>query len=495
VKIRFPYSPERVSAIRQIPGRRWLNSEKAWEVPDTELSVILLQQLGFGTFRSPIGFPSLSVGAEWQSPIPPYRHQRVMTNLISGCIASSIGYCIFAETGVGKTKAVIDTIRQGISPCLIVCPAPLLNVWQREAESHGLTLNVAHGRGRCYRGSIDLTSYDTLAIDVQSNAPMPEYRAIFLDESQLVKSHVSKRHKAIYKMPCSSKFILTGTPYGQSWRDVWAQTRLVCPHLIGSSKVFYDHFCDFGTYGEITGYRNLDLFKSLVAKISISIRKADCLDLPPKTFQTVQLDMGQEQARVYKRLKAGAFKDEPISSVLSRIGLMRQCSSGFVYTGDGEPRPRDQFPDPKTEYLASISWDTPTIIWASFTGEVDKITATLTSIGVSYVIADGKHPADKAVEAFNTGDIQVLVANYASVQYGFTVNRAARAIFYSPPLSQLQYSQAQDRNHRIGQHNPVLYISLIATPIEKYILKLLASHVTIKDHLLELFKRQDLSEI
>lgn len=39
LRVRFPYSPERVEQVRGIRGRRWVQKEKVWVVPDCEESI------------------------------------------------------------------------------------------------------------------------------------------------------------------------------------------------------------------------------------------------------------------------------------------------------------------------------------------------------------------------------------------------------------------------------------------------------------------------
>ena len=43
--VRFPYSSERVAAIRDVPGRRWYPEEKYWSVPHSPRSLEHLRSL------------------------------------------------------------------------------------------------------------------------------------------------------------------------------------------------------------------------------------------------------------------------------------------------------------------------------------------------------------------------------------------------------------------------------------------------------------------
>ena len=56
----------------------------------------------------------------------------------------------------------------------------------------------------------------------------------------------------------------------------------------------------------------------------------------------------------------------------------------------------------------------------------------------------------------------MLVANPAAAGVGFTLTAASYAIYETLTWRYDLYAQSQDRNHRIGQRNPVTYIRLIA---------------------------------
>lgn len=56
----------------------------------------------------------------------------------------------------------------------------------------------------------------------------------------------------------------------------------------------------------------------------------------------------------------------------------------------------------------------------------------------------------------------MLVANPAAAGVGFTLTAASYAVYETLTWRYDLYAQSQDRNHRIGQRNPVTYLRLIA---------------------------------
>jgi SNF2 family DNA or RNA helicase len=484
MRLKFPYSEELVALVRSVPGRKYRPDDRSWDVPHTQLTAEILRGTPLEII-DPITH-RLELPIEYRSQRKPYAHQRKITQHIL-----TEPTAIFAETGTGKTQCVVDAVRAEYTrKHLIVCPAPLLSVWQQEFPE----VHVAHGPDRSY-ATVCLTSYDTLARDLE-NDRSPYWRlprdilgkvswhVVYCDESQLVKNPSTKRHKTIAKLVADKKIILTGTPYGNAWKDVWAQLRISFPE-IGTMSHFYDYFCEFDEWGGIKSYRNLDVLQRIIARCAVAVRKADCLDLPPKQYQTVKLEMSAEQKTLYNRAKKGGIGDKAIDS-LGKIQVMRQISSGFSYDLG------KSFPCPKPEYLRAIGWDTPTIIWVNYKEEVNQIEEVLTNMGVNYSVADGDHPASEAVAQFNAGAVDVLIANLASVQYGFTCNRATRVIYYSPSFSQMQRSQSEDRCHRLGQTKSVLYVDLLGSPLEKYMRDAISKHVEVKDYILEMLTKGEL---
>src|SRR5213075_687404 len=80
---------------------------------------------------------------------------------------------------------------------------------------------------------------------------------------------------------------------------------------------------------------------------------------------------------------------------------------------------------------------------------------------------------------------RVLIANPAAAGVGFTLTAASFAIYETLTWRYDYYAQSQDRNHRIGQRNPVTYIRLIADgTVEQAVAEALARKATIATEIL-----------
>jgi len=514
LSLTFPFDPVIVEKCREIPGRRWNPKNKAWEFRDCLVVRSFLKHYLGLSFPD---YPEVNIDpVRLESRVKPYEHQKRMTGAMLWAYRNGRPLGLFAETGTGKTKSVIDTVSEvmyedvSLQPrFLITCPAPLISVWTQEFDKHNMIrlVNVLHGANRImdYNLPVWLTSYETLRNDID-DVSLSEFDIAFFDEAQQIKNPSASRSKACRSVRARSKVLLTGTPVGNGFLDLFGEFQAADEMVFGNKRTFQSAFCVFGGWEnkEVVGFKNVGLLQEIVRRNSVSVMKKDCLDIPDKTYQTIKMEMNNEQKRVYKRVEAGAVGDVPVTTILAEIAKLRQVSSGFVYTtshaesddgvdgdvGELPERKRDtvRFGTPKIDYLDSISYHSPTIIWFNFTEERDQIIEVLERNCVPYSVADGSNKASRGVENFESGKVKVLVAQLQSVQYGFTCNRARRVIYYSPTFSLLQRSQSEDRSHRIGQTESVHYITLVSSPVEEWMMQAVSEKTEVKDFVMKKLK-------
>lgn len=483
--VRFAYDQDLVDCIKRVPGRKWEPSIRAWTVPDSQVSRSFLKANGF----TAIG-PCLAEPVQEQVPYrhvtTPFDHQRRMTC----AIMADQHVMIAAETGTGKTKAVIDAIANArqLAPALVVCPAPLLATWQREIAQHqpSLTSAIYHGPKRKLSplsdATVTITSYDILVNDLKKLATNC-FRSAFFDESQLVKNPAAKRTKAALKLSRTTRcWCLSGTPLANTWMDLWSQISICEPKAFGSKQAFVDAFCNLDEWGRPESYRNKDLFTAICERTMMVIRKADCLDLPPKIYQTVELPSTPEQRKHNRLALAGVALGEPLTTSVSRIVKLRTIASGFLYDSSGSATV--VIPCAKHEWLRDVSLDQPTIVWVNFRKEVADIASVLQNRGITYLIADGDNDAADTAQRFQAGEAQVLIANIASIQYGVTLTRATYVVYWSGTYSHMQRQQSEDRAHRIGTTQRVTYVTLCCCPIEKEMLSAIEAKADVEEWLL-----------
>jgi len=164
---------------------------------------------------------------------------------------------------------------------------------------------------------------------------------------------------------------------------------------------------------------------------------------------------------------------------IQRMLRLQQITCGYV-TLDGETVPQViPGPNPRLNLLLEVVEDTPgkIIIWCRFKRDVDLIIDALRRVGRKPVRYDGTLSDDELVESrrqFKEGDATDFVVTLDKGSEGLTLVEATTSVYYSNTFKLIQREQSEDRNHRKGQDQKVVYIDLVARgTIDEHIIKLL----------------------
>ena len=230
-------------------------------------------------------------------------------------------------------------------------------------------------------------------------------------------------------------------------------------------------------------YKNLKKLNGLLKPHMYRVLKKDALpDLPAKIYTTRYFELGAAQRRIYdfvdEELRIELNGELETFTALTKQVKLQQLTSGFiikagdVFTlgGDGEEDtttseliPRKE--NPRMDLLREVIEDVvgSFIIWARFRQEIVQTCELLTEMGISHVeYHGGIKPAarDDAIDALQAGTARCLVGNAQSAGIGLTLTRAETSIYFSQSANLEHRLQSEDRNHRIGTKNNVLYIDL-----------------------------------
>lgn len=343
---------------------------------------------------------------------------------------------------------------------------------------------------------------------------------VVVDESSKIKSMKADRTKNILKLRKDATYrrILTGTPVTQNHLDVYPQFYFLDPDILGfdSPHVFKHYYSivikkkawktvtDRKTgqpkrvqyqYEDVLRARNMDELNRRIAPWSYRITKDEALDLPPKIYTEIPVQMADEQRRRYMKLKSELLleagdEEIPVLMQLTRLLRLHQIAGGHVVTEDGttEPIPGT---NPK---LAALLDDVDTlpageqcIIWARFRAEIQAIHAALEaecgkgSAGMYY--GDTKPDARTAlIDDFQAGRVRFFIGSQQAAGMGLTLTAASTVYYYSNSFSLEDRLQSEDRCHRIGQHKPVLYKDIVALgTIDRLVIKALREKKNLAD--------------
>lgn len=346
------------------------------------------------------------------------------------------------------------------------------------------------------------------------------YRVLLaLDESTRIKNPDAKRTKSTIKIgrAAVARRILSGTPLTKGPTDMFSQFDFLKEGLLGTTsyRAFvaeYSVLVKPGSPkmnailrklgGKVRGipqvvdtdengnkmWRNLQKLSDMIAPHAYRVRKEDCLDLPEKIYKALQFDLSDAQQAIYDRMKKDYEYTDP-SRTLSFQAIatqtkLKQITSGFVNI-EGEPVMMPAGENPRMDLFKEVIEDVDGqfIVWAMFEQELLDIKAAVEESGRTCVLYYGKtktEDRERAIDEFQNGNVDVFIAHAAAAGIGLTLTAAETSIYYSCSYDAELRFQSEDRCHRIGTKNNVLYIDLIAAhTIDEDIQRTLAwkSHV------------------
>lgn len=433
-------------------------------------------------------------------------------------------FALFMEMGTGKTKVAIDTISYlydsgRINSVLIVAPKGVYMNWvtkeipthlpdhiqyrmaswhasPRKAEQEALD-NVMKPTDDLRILIMNVEAFSTdrgtkfarLFMDVGGRV------AMVVDESTTIKNPGAQRTKNVIKIGTLAKYrrILTGEPVTRSPLDIYSQAQFLNPHLLGFSSYYtfrnrYAILVDIKagnrSFKKIVGFRQLDELTKLLQRFSYRVKKADCLDLPPKVYQYRHVELTPEQKKLYKQLSDTAIatlqgKALTVDNVLTEILRLHQITCGHFKSDEGEIV---DVPNNRLSELMDVldEADDKVIIWANYVADIRKIEESLAKVYgpesvVSYYGDTSTDARSEAVKRFQEDPaVRFFVGNPATGGYGITLTAATMVVYFSNSYNLEHRLQSEDRAHRIGQTKSVNYVDLcVQGTIDEKIIKAL----------------------
>jgi SNF2 family DNA or RNA helicase len=420
----------------------------------------------------------------------------------------AVNYGLFMEMGTGKTKVLIDTLAYlydngKVNAALIIAPkGTYLNWVNNELPAHmpdhikpriaswssGSSKNE-QALNHLYACKDDLAIF-LMNVEAMSHAHLVKVANQFLmrkncllcvDESTTIKSPTASRTKSLVKISQLAKYrrIMTGSPVTQSPLDMYTQFKFLDPYITGHSSyyAFRNHFAEVvqmpagpRSYPKVVGYRNLDELQRMITKHGYRVTKKECLNLPEKMYTIRYVEMTPEQKRIYDDMKKkalvlleGKLATAPI--VLTQLLRLHQVACGHLKADDGTVV---NIPNNRVDTLMEVLEEATgkVIIWANYREDIRLINTRLTEVYgpesvVRYTGMASNTERTEAIESFQNGKARFFLGTPAAGGFGITLTAANTVVYYSNSYSLETRIQSEDRAHRIGQNNSVLYVDLV----------------------------------
>lgn len=373
----------------------------------------------------------------------------------------------YVDMGLGKTFVASERAMKIGLPVLVVCQKSKIDDWKEHLKQY---------------------PYQSAVINYDLIWRRKEYLAwrsftLILDESSLIKNETRNRTKYILKLQPDNVILLSGTPTGGKYEELWSQC-----HLLGwkiSKKTFYDQYIitEKRIYGGFTrqiviGYKNVDRLKRKLREYgAVFMTHEEALELSPELVNIPEM---AEPIKItvpvtseYKKFK----KNRIITIDTANLCEFRDDSD--FHGKDITPR-KELIGDTsltKLLYMRQLAgmynqnkwkvlWDLiegtnrRIVIFYNFQFEFEQMKKLIPinfKRPISYINGSGID-----LTAYERNDNAITLIQYQAGSMGHNLQLANITIYFSLPLSSELYEQSKARTHRIGQKDICFYYYLIA---------------------------------
>ena len=437
----------------------------------------------------------------------PYAHQ--LTALEKSWNRDTFAY--FMEMGTGKTKVLIDNLamlydKGKVDGALIVAPKGVVGTWyNQELPAHlpdhieNVTVLWQSNINKKQQDKLDQlfkTGHELhiliMNVEAFSTTKGLHFAKKFLrshkslmaiDESTTIKNPKAKRTRNILELShlCKYRRIMTGSPVTKNPLDLYTQCYFLDPFHLGhesyySFRMRYAVMKTAHISGRsiqlVAGFRNLGELSDKLLPFSYRVLKEDCLDLPDKVYMKREIQLTDEQKKLYKQMRQEALatlngKTVTTMTALTQLMRLHQITCGHFSADDGTIQ------EVKNNRLAELldvleEVEGKAIIWAHYQHDVKNIFKLLEDrygqgSVVHYYGKTLPEERDYAIRNFKNNDkVRFFIGTPQTGGYGITLTQANTVIYYSNGYDLEKRMQSEDRAHRIGQKKTVTYVDIIA---------------------------------
>ena len=417
----------------------------------------------------------------------PRPHQQIADEFV----ATRDRAALFLDMGLGKTVITLTHIHRQIylefaaTKFLVIATKRVAEeTWAQEADKwdHLRELRVSKVLGTEKQRIAALRApADIYIINRENVVWLTEYLGkdwdfdgIVIDELSSFKSSKAKRWRALRRVIPSARYVygLTGTPAPNGYIDLWPEIYLLDrgERLGRTLGQFRNRYFSPGAHkGHIVYDWRLkpgakkEIDRKL-ADLCLSMQAADWIKLPDRTFNTVWVRLDKKERGIYDRmqrdkiipiLRDAVATGEDYDSVIvadhaaALSNKLLQMANGAVYDEDRSVlRIHDRKLDALEEIIEAAHGE-PVLVFYNYKHDLDRIRERLSQARTL--------ESPGAIEAWNRGEIPVLLCHPASAGHGLNLQFGGHiAVWFGLTWSLELYQQANARLHRMGQERSVM---------------------------------------
>lgn len=399
-----------------------------------------------------------------------FRHQR---EAVQRMLEAPNGRFILAhDMGLGKSRSALIAAEAYGLPIWAIVPAGTIINWQREAAAAGV--------------SIQLHSWAKLPEPQEGD----DY-VLIVDEvhyAQGGEETVRGRGFLALADKARAVYMLSGTPIKNGRPiNLWPLL-MAAKHPLASDKGYYERrFCgpQMRSIGrkkailDVSGATNLDELHELTRDVILYRKKKECIDLPDKIRVQRLAEVGEAGRKLYEQTVARLW-DEHVQRMEDKreairaaqdllLGEAVQESNLHAYTSEdalalvelGIHRHAASLVkvDPAAEIAAeALEEGQGVLLFCAFRESAERLASKLNADLLTGEVTKIRRQA--MIDRFQAGESKVLVATIGAGGIGINLTAAQVVLMVDRAWTPGDTEQAEDRTHRIGQHQNVTSIWL-----------------------------------
>lgn len=361
----------------------------------------------------------------------------------------------YLDMGLGKTFVGSEKLKElNANINLIICQKSKLQDWCEHFKTYYPQYNTiiySKSMESIPTNSVIIINYDL----VWRRPELLELKdfTLMLDESSCIKNEKSNRTKFILKLKPSNVILLSGTPTGGKYEELYSQCKLLGWKI--NKKAFWDTYVvtrkmDINGFSIpiVVGYKNVDRLKAKLREYgAVFMKTEEVLDLPEQLDNVIKVESTKEYKKFVKnRLIKIDGKELVGDTSLTKLLYQRQLAS--------------QYNSNKTTMLRDLleSTNDRVIVFYNFNEELEKIEDMCIRMERPVSVVNGQR---KDLKCYEKDQDSVTLIQYQAGAMGLNLQKANKIIYFSLPLSSELFEQSKKRIHRIGQKNSCFYYYLI----------------------------------
>ncbi|MFW2490997.1 SNF2-related protein [Clostridium chromiireducens] len=386
----------------------------------------------------------------------------------------------YLDMGLGKTFVATEKAEElGTNIILLVCQKSKIDDWAdhfKEFYPKYKVIKYNKPLTKIEPNTVIIINYDLTWRRIELKK-LKGYTLI-LDESSYIKNESSKRTKFILRLKPENIILLSGTPTGGKYEELYSQLSLLGWRITKKDywKTYINYFMyDVGGFSrpKVTGYKHVDRLKrKLRDNGAVFMKTEEVITLP----DTIDYEIKIKNIPEYQKFK----KDRLIE--IEEIELVGDNSlTNLLYLRQLAGMYNKHKYEKITELLEST--DDRLIIFYNFKHEYDELVKICKKLNKPVSMVNGESKDLKSYEVYSDS---VTLVQYQAGAMGLNLQKCNKIIYFSLNLSSELFEQSKKRTHRMGQDRTCLYYYLITDKsVEEDIFKTLKMR---KDYTDELFK-------